>query len=482
MSSLADNTISHPGRQHYGVTFAVLALAGAAYAMLQSTVAPALPVIQDELHASATATAWVFTGYLLSASVLTPIVGRLGDMFGKERTLLISLGVLSVGVLMAALAKSISMLILARIVQGSGGAIFPLAFGIIRDEFPRDKAAQGIALISAILGIGGGLGIVLAGPIISAFDYHWLFWFPLVVTVAATVATYFFVPESPIKSPGKVDWIGAALLSAWLVLLLLGITQTSEWGWGDPRVWGLIAAAVVVAALWIRAEERIREPLIDMTMMRIRGVWTVNAAAFLVGAGMYSSFILVPEFTETPTSAGYGFGSSVTGAGLFLLPATLAMLVLSPIAGWLTDRIGPRVVLISGCVMTTISFTLMGVAHHAQADMYVATALMGAGIAFAFSSLANLIVEAVPPEQTGVATGMNTVMRTLGGAVGGQVGASLIAGTVVASSLPKESGFTLAFLFAAGACLLAALASVAVPRRTRPHFNPGVAVAGTASD
>jgi EmrB/QacA subfamily drug resistance transporter len=482
MSSPADNTISHPERQHYGVTFAVLALAGAAYAMLQSTVAPALPVIQDELHASSTATAWVFTGYLLSASVLTPIVGRLGDMFGKERTLLISLGVLSVGVLMAALAKSISMLIFARIVQGSGGAIFPLAFGIIRDEFPRDKAAQGIALISAILGIGGGLGIVLAGPIISAFDYHWLFWFPLVVTVAATIATYFFVPESPIKSPGKVDWIGAALLSTWLVLLLLGITQTSEWGWGDPRVWGLIAAAVAVAALWIGAEERIREPLIDMTMMRIRGVWTVNAAAFLVGAGMYSSFILVPEFTETPTSAGYGFGSSVTEAGLFLLPATLAMLVLSPVAGWLTDRIGPRIVLITGCATTTVSFTLMGVAHHAQVDMYIATALMGAGIAFAFSSLANLIVEAVPPEQTGVATGMNTVMRTLGGAVGGQIGASLIAGTVVASALPKESGFTLAFLFAAGACLLAALASVAVPRRTRPQFNPGVAVPATASN
>lgn len=166
--------------------------------MLQSTVAPALPVIQEEFHASETAVAWVFTGYLLSASVLTPIVGRLGDMFGKERTLVISLAVLS-----------------TRVVQGSGGAIFPLAFGIIRDEFPREKAAQGIALISAILGIGGGLGIVLAGPIISAFDYHWLFWFPLLVTVAATLATIFFVPESPLKSPGKVDWIGAGLLSSW---------------------------------------------------------------------------------------------------------------------------------------------------------------------------------------------------------------------------------------------------------------------------
>src|SRR4051794_5817424 len=334
MTSVADKSTA-PGRdrQHYGITFAVLALAGAAYAMLQSTVAPALPVIQEELHASATATAWVFTGYLLSASVLTPIVGRLGDMFGKERTLVISLAVLSFGVLIAALANSIGMLILARVVQGSGGAIFPLAFGIIRDEFPRGKSAQGIALISAILGIGGGLGIVLAGPIISAFDYHWLFWFPLIATVAATVATVFFIPESPVKSPGRVDWGGAALLSSWLVLLLLGITQTSAWGWGDPRVWALLAAAAAMLAIWIGFEQRSREPLVEMAMMRIRGVWTVNAAAFLVGAGMYSSFILVPEFVETPISSGYGYGSSVTQAGLFLLPATAMMLAISPIAG-----------------------------------------------------------------------------------------------------------------------------------------------------
>jgi MFS family permease len=374
------------------------------------------------------------------------------------------------------------MLILARIVQGSGGAIFPLAFGIIRDEFPRERAAQGIAMISAILGIGGGLGIVLAGPIISAFDYHWLFWFPLIVTVAATVATIFFIPESPVKSPGKVDWLGALLLSSWLVLLLLGITQTSEWGWGDLRVWGLLAAAAAMLVVWVRSEEKVREPLVDIAMMRVRSVWTVNAAAFLVGAGMYSSFILVPEFTETPASTGYGYGSSVTEAGLFLLPATMAMLIVSPLAGWLTARVGARINLIAGCLLTTVSFTLMGLAHAQQVDMYVATALMGTGIALAFSALAILIVEAVPPEQTAVATGMNTVMRTLGGAVGGQIGASLIAGTVVAASLPTESGFTLAFLFAAGACLLAALASLAVPRRRRPEFNPGVALPATASD
>ena len=468
MTAGAEDTSTGEQRQHYGITFAVLAISGASYALLQSAVAPALPDIQKELHCSATATAWLLTGYLLSASVLTPIIGRLGDMFGKEHTLVLTMAGLTAGTLLAALANSIGVLILARVIQGAGGAIFPLAFGIIRDEFPRERVAPGIALISAILGIGGGIGIVLAGPIIDAFDYHWLFWFPLVVLCAATLATIFFVPESPVKSPGRIDWLGALLLCAWLVLLLLGITQSSEWGWGDPRVIAMIAAALVVLVLWIRVEAGRREPLVDMAMMRIRGVWTVNAAAFLVGAGMYSSFILIPEFTEMPASTGYGFGSSVTQAGLFLLPATAMMMLAGPVAGSLATRFGSRVVLIAGCMLTTASFTLLALAHAERGDIYVATALMGAGIGLAFAALANLIVEAVAPEQTGVATGMNTVMRTLGGAVGGQVGASLIAGSLLASGLPSEGGFTLAFSFAAGACLLAALASLSVPKRPRP--------------
>jgi MFS family permease len=212
-----------------------------------------------------------------------------------------------------------------------------------------------------------------------------------------------------------------------------------------------------------------------MEMMRVRGVWTVNAAAFLVGAGMYSSFILFPEFTETAPSAGYGFGASVTEAGLFLLPCTLAMLIVSPIAGWLAGRVGSRVTLIAGSLTTAAAFTLAAAAHRQPIDIYLSTGLLGVGIGLAFASLANLIVEAVPPSQTAVATGMNTVMRTLGGSVGGQVGASLIAGTATAAGLPTEHGFTLAFTLSAGACLVAALASIAVPRPPRTALQPGPA-------
>jgi EmrB/QacA subfamily drug resistance transporter len=451
-------------RQHYALTFAVLALAGMTFALLQSLVAPALPEIQRDLHASETAAAWILTAYLLSASILTPIVGRLGDMFGKERTLVLSLVVLGLGTLVAGLANSIGVLIAARVVQGCGGAIFPLAFGIIRDEFPRARVASGIALISAILGIGGGLGIVLAGPIVDALSYHWLFWFPLVLVVIATIATVLFVPESPIKVPGRVNISGALLLAAWLVCLLVGISEGSSWGWGDPRILALFAAALVLLVAWVRNEQRASEPLVDMQMMRVRGVWTVNASAFLVGAGMYSSFVLIPLFVETPVSAGYGFGATVTGAGLFMLPSTMMMLVVSPIAGRMANRVGSRVPLIAGAATTCVSFVWFAIAHSEPWEIYVGSALLGAGIGLAFASLANLIVEAVRPDQTGVATGMNTVMRSLGGSIGSQIGASVIAGTVVGHALPTEHGYTMAFVVAAVACGLAALASLAVPR------------------
>ncbi len=468
MTSSADITTgappAPPHRQHYNLTFAVLALGAGTYSVLQSLVAPALPEIQRDLHTSTTAVAWILTAYLLSASVLTPIMGRLGDMFGKERWLVYSLGVLAAGTLLAALATNITVMIVARVIQGAGGAIFPLAFGIIRDEFPPRRVAGGIALISAILGIGGGLGIVAAGPIVDALSYHWLFWIPFVLVVAATVMTVFFVPESPIKTPGKINWLGAFLLSGWLVALLLAISEGSGWGWGDARVVGLFVAAVALFVSWISYEQRSPRPLVDMKMMRVRGVWTVNAAAFLVGAGMYSSFILIPQFAEMPASAGYGFHASITQAGLFLLPATVAMLLVSPLAGRMANKVGSRVPLILGSLATCASFTFLAAAHDQRWELYVGTATLGVGIGLAFASLGNLIVEAVPPEQTGVATGMNTVMRTLGGSVGAQIGASVIAATVIGSALPTEHGFTLAFIVAAAACGLAALASLAVPR------------------
>jgi len=453
-------------RQHPGITLAVLSLGAMAYALLQSGVAPALPNIQHSLHASVTGASWIFTAYLLSAAVGTPILGRLGDMYGKEKWLLYTLIGLAAGTLMAALASSLGVLIVARTIQGFGGGIFPLAFGIVRDEFPRERVAGAIGLLSAILGIGGGLGVVLAGVIVKSLDYHWLFWIPLVAILAAAVMTWRFVPESPVRVPGRINWTAAALMGLGLSAVLVAVSETTSWGWASTKTIALIAVGLLILAAWVSTELHSEHPLVDMTMMRLRGVWTTNLAAFLLGAGMYTSFILIPQFVETPRTAGFGFGASITGAGLFLLPSTMLLLVVGLFAGRVAARFGSKVALVAGSSFAATSFVLLLVLHGQPWNVYLATGVLGIGIGLAFAALGNLIVEAVPPHQTGVASGMNTVMRTLGGALGAQVGATFIASNVVAGH-PAEHGFQLAFLMAAVALVFGLIASLAVPGRTR---------------
>ena len=444
----------------------MLALGGLSYALLQSLVAPALPDIQHALHTSEGSVSWVLTSYLLSASVATPLIGRLGDIYGKEHVLLIVLALLSFGTLVSALSTSLALMLVGRTIQGAAGGIFPLAFGIIRDEFPRAKVAEAIGLMSALLGVGGGAGVVLAGPIVGRLSFHYLFWLPLVPIVVATVATRLFVPESPVKVPGRISWLSAALMSIGLVAVLLAVTEATTWHWLSAKTLGLIVVGVAVLALWVRGESRAAQPLVDMRMMRIRGVWTTNTVAFLVGFGMYSSFILLPQFVEAPSSTGYGFGSSVTAAGLFLLPSTASVLVFGALTGRLERIFGSKPPLLAGGVLMTASFVLLAAGSDSPWEIYVAAGLLGAGIGLSFAAMANLIIENVGPTQTGVATGMNTVMRTLGGAFGGAVTASLIAATVGVSGYATAGGYTSAFALCAAALAVSVVAGLAIPRST----------------
>jgi EmrB/QacA subfamily drug resistance transporter len=456
-----------PARQHPNVTLAALALAGMAFSLLQSMVSPALHEIQTELGTNESTVAWLLTGYLLSAAVFTPIVGRLGDMFGKARVLRIVLIILCIGTALAATASSIGLLVAARLIQGVAGGVFPLAFGIIRDEFPRDKVAGSIGLISALLGIGGGFGVVLAGVIVDNLSYHWLFWFPLIGVVIATVMAFFFVPESPVKSPGKINWTGAVLMSLGLSGVLLAISQGPSWGWGSAQTVGVFAAGLIVLAAWVRNELRADDPLVDMAMMRIRGVWTTNVVALLIGIGMYSSFVLTPLLVQLPKETGFGFGASVTSAGLYILPSAFSMLVAGSLVGRIEARFGSKPPLMVGAGFTALSFLLLAFAHSEPFEIYLASLLQGVGIGLAFASMANLIVQNVRPEQTGVATGMNTVARSVGGALGAQVVAAILTASVV-STHPTEQAFTIAFLFGAAMLAVAVAVSVLIPGRGGP--------------
>jgi EmrB/QacA subfamily drug resistance transporter len=451
-----------PARVHPNVILAVLSLAGMAYAVLASAVIPALPDIERILGTTETGAAWLLTGFLLSASVATSIIGRLGDIYGKERLLFWTLVILAAGTLLAALAQSLPVLILARVIQGAGGGIFPLAFSIARDEFPRDKVAGSIGIMSSILGVGGGLGLIIGALVIEHLGWHWLFWLPLAVTVVAAICTRRYIPESPVRAPGKVNWLAAALMTIGICAILIAIAQTTTWGWLSARTIILFLIGAVFCVLWVLVELRSRQPLIDMAMMRIRGVWTTNLAAFLLGAGMYSSFIIFPQFAQLPTSTGFGFGSSVVVAALYLTPCAIAMAVLGTVAGPVAGRYGSKLALIVGSAIAAISFAYAAVAHSHPYELLITTTLLGVGIGLAFAALGNLIVQAVPPTQTGVASGMNTVMRTLGGALGGQISATLITDNM-AHGFPTVTGFTLSYWLATMFLAVCVISAALVP-------------------
>jgi EmrB/QacA subfamily drug resistance transporter len=467
-------------RIHHTATFAVLALAATAFSLSQSLVLPALPQLERSLHTTSTGVSWLLTANLLSAAIATPILGRFGDMTGKEKMLVVVLTSLGLGTLICAIATSLPVMILGRAVQGAGGAVFPLAFGIIRDEFPPRRVATGIGIISSILGIGTGAGIVLAGPIVEHLSYHWLFWIPFVMIVAATVATLVFVPESPVKTPARVNWSGAALMSGWLTTLLLAVSEAPVWGWSSAGVVLLLLATVVLVAAWLRSEIRSPAPLVDMRMMRNRAVWTTNLAGLLFGFGMFSMFIIVPEFVQTPSGEGYGFGASVTEAGFFLAPLAIAMLLVAPLTGRLSNSIGSKPLLVTGSVFGALSYGLLAMYHSHPWSLYVASGLLGVGIALGFASMTNLIIGAVPATQTGVATGMNANSRIVGGALGASVATSIVASTLLPSGYPEERGFTVTFVVCGVSMLVAAAAALVVPTRGGsprpiPSSVPGLA-------
>ncbi len=472
MSAVAAAESVHAPRRHHSVTFAVLAIGVMSYAVMQSLVTPVLPTLQKDLHTSQNTVTWVLTANLLSASIFTPIFGRIGDKVGKKKMFVWAMVALTVGSLVGGLATNIGVMIIARVIQGIGGGVLPLAFGIIRDELPPEKVRSAVGMVAALTAAGGGLGIVLAGPIIDAFNYHYLFWIPMVVVAAAAVLAIVVIPESREKLDGPISLLGGTLLTGWLVALLIAVSQGSTWGWTNGKTLGLLAVAIVIAGFWYVAESRSKAPLIDMQMMKLPAVWTTNLVAFLFGAGMYASFAFIPGFVETPrATAGYGFDASVTQSGIFLLPLTVFMFIFGALSGRLADRFGAKQVLLVGAGLSAVGYGMLAFAHTQRWEIYLASAVIGVALGLGFSAMSSLIVIAVPSHQTGVATGMNANIRTIGGSIGAAVTATIVTAGVSASALPPESGYRNGYAVLAAIGVLAALAVLVIPVKRQTHTD-----------
>jgi EmrB/QacA subfamily drug resistance transporter len=455
-------------RQHYNVTLAILVFAGTAFALQQTMIIPALPVLRDELGTTTAWATWLLTGFLLSASVAIPILGKLGDQHGKERLLVISLSLFLLGSIGACFAWDIGSLIGFRILQGAGGAVFPLSFSIIKDEFPPEKVGVAVGAVSAVFAVGGSLGLVLSGVIVDHVSWRWIFGVGAVGVAAAVALVYLFVPESPIKTPSRVDVPGAVLLSAGLLALLLALTEGERWGWGSRPILALFGGSGVALVAWALVELRVPEPMVDMRMLADRQVLFANLTALIAGFALFGSFILVPSLLQLPHEiVAYGFGASATVTGLYLLPSSVTGFLSGPLAGVMSRRVHAKWPLSLGMALGAVGLAFLAVWHSEGWHIVVGMLVLGAGLPMTFAAMAKIIVDAVRPTETGVATGMNTVMRTIGGVVGGQVGAALLVSRTTAGGLPAESAYVIAFAIGAASAFAGALVALLITPRRR---------------
>lgn len=466
--------MSPASRRQQRITFAVLTVAVSAFALLQSLIIPVLSRIQEEYDTDQSTATWVLTAYLLSASVSTPLLGRLGDAVGKKRVLVGALAALTLGSFLAGVAPSIEWLILARVVQGAGGGVIPLAFGIIRDEF-TDTMTNALAVLASLTAVGFGFGIVVAGPIVAVLGYHWLFWLPMVVTAVAALAAMRFIPESPRGPSERLPLLPALLLATWLITLLLPVSQGNEWGWGSPAVLGLFALAIAAFAVWARVETRVPVPLVDLRMMRLRGVWTTNLVTLFVGFGLFASFGFLPQLLQTPTATGYGFGASITESGRLLLPSAVASFIVGFFTARLMGRFGARSVILTGALVSAASYAALALFHGSPEMLLIGITAQGLGTGLVISSSASVVIASVPAHQTGVASGMNANIRTIGGSIGSAVMAGLVTAHTDASGLPLERGYTVGFLVLSACLVVASVAALGIPDLHRTERTPQAA-------
>jgi MFS family permease len=452
------------------LVLAMLLLASAAFLFTSVMVLPAFPDIARELGVDERAVAWLLTAPLLVGGITPPLVGRFADMFGKRRLFLIALAVFLLGSLMAGLGAaldSFALLVVARAVQGLGGNMFPLSMGIIRDCIPYDRQPFAFGLLSAGLGVGAGVGLLVAGPIMAALSWDWLFWSGAIVVGLALFGSVLVVPESPVRARARrIDWAGAVLLVAGLLPVLLVISEGERWGWAGPLVIALVAAGVIMLLVWGWWESRVAEPLVDLRLLRAPAVLTLNVQTFAIGVIQFGFMAILPLYLAVPPVLGFGFGADATAAGLFMLPSTIMMVLIAPATGAVSTRYGAHRALAAGALAIAISTGWFLIGRIDPWEVYTSNALFGAGFGMVVGAISTLVVASVEQDRTGVAAGVNMVSRAIGGALGAPVATALI---TARAGVTDENGYRVAFGVFTIAATAVALVSAFVPFGQPPH-------------
>jgi MFS family permease len=456
------------GERNPWVLIATMCMVALTVAVLQTGVVPVLGVMARQLHVSSVDVSWAVTANLLAAAASTPLLGRLADLNVKKRVLLAVLFIVLAGSVLGAMTSSLPLLIAARVLQGASFALYPIGISILREELPADRLMTAMAVLSAVLGFGGGVGLVITGLLMRGdASYHRVFWFTAAFLLAVIAAVLALVPRRPASVSGTVDWVGAAGLAGGLSPLLLAITQGNVWGWTDPRTVGAAILGAVVLVLWWWWEGRCTQPLVSIGMLTRRPLLLTNVATVAVGMGLYFGFLGLTGFVQAPTETGYGFGASVLEASaVYLFPGALAGFATALISGRYIDRYGARTVMLIGTVTGIPGFAMLAAAHSTTAQMIAGIILVNVYISLAYGALPALVIGEVEPGETGVATSINAIARTVGGSLAAALAAVLLSHRGP-GGFPLEQSYTVIFGLGALTAAIAVLLIVASRPRLR---------------
>lgn len=460
-----------------GPIVAVLAFTGTVAAIMQTLVTPLISELPQLLHTSASNASWVITATLLSAAVFVPISGRLGDLLGKRTMLIASCVPLLLGSVLCAVADSVVPMIAGRALQGMGMGLVPIGISLLRDVLPPDRLGSAIALVSASMGIGGGLGLPIAAGVADYASWRVLFWGTAVLTVVIIGMLWTVIPTPAADgrpAGGRFDFVGAIGLSVGLVCLLLPVSKGGDWGWGSTRTLGLFTASAAILMLWARWELRVPEPLVDLRVTARPRVLLTNAASVLVGFGMYAQALIVPQLLMLPKLTGYGLGQSMLAMGLWMAPGGLMMMVVSPFGGKLSAARGPKFTLAAGALTIAVGYGLALPLMGSTWGVLIVTIVCNSGVGLAYGAMPALIMSAVPLSATASANSFNTLMRSLGTSVSAAVMGVVLSQMTVdlgGHALPSEGGFRVGLVIGCGVALIAAAVAAFIPAPPGPRLR-----------
>ena len=456
---------TEPARETPAQLTATLVLTCLVVATMTSLGTPLLPSIAAATHVSLGTGQWILTAALLSGGLATPIMGHLADGPQQRQVVLTTLTIVLAGSVLAVTAPTFGLLVVARAMQGCGFGVVPVTMAIARRHQESRQAARTVATLSVTTAVGVGLGYPMSGLLDTVYGYRAAFWLGVVVAAAALVCAWLWIPASDgDRPPARLDAWSTGLMCISLTGALLTWSEGQQWGWTSPAVLIAGPSSLVLAAIWVRRELRLANPLVDFRIAANPIVLTADICTLLVSITMYLYMPTVVDIVQARPDDGIGLGQSVLVSGLVLVPMSACTLAASLSTARVPPRIARTVLLPGGCLVFAVAMVFFAFAHSQLWEAFVSMSLLGVGVGLTFSVMPRMIVATVDPSVTGHALGLYQVLRGIGMAIGSALCGVLIAAyTPAGATLPAAAGYKAALLVGGGLCVATAVLAAVLP-------------------